>query len=74
MAEKVTFYWRFFADFVSWLSNCLKSYKLLKTFDLHQKGIGKVQVTGRQLAAGAYVYTLIVDGKTIDTKQMILTQ
>lgn len=38
------------------------------------KGVGSVTVNGHSLASGVYVYTLIIDGKTIDTKQMILTK
>jgi hypothetical protein len=38
------------------------------------KGVGFVTVNGHSLASGVYVYTLIIDGKTIDTKQMILTK
>ncbi|MDR2775674.1 MAG: T9SS type A sorting domain-containing protein [Tannerella sp.] len=33
----------------------------------------RVTVSAYDLAAGTYVYTLVVDGKRIDTKKMILT-
>jgi hypothetical protein len=40
------------------------------------KGRGKVSTTifGNELNAGMYIYTLIVDGKSVDTKRMILTK
>ncbi|MCW3070863.1 MAG: hypothetical protein JWO44_753 [Bacteroidetes bacterium] len=37
-------------------------------------GKGAVIVNGNDLNAGMYVYSLIVDGKIIDTKRMILTK
>lgn len=59
-------------------SGVLKIYSLegveLKSFAITQTGFGQVAVTGNSLASGVYVYTLIIDGKAIDTKQMILTK
>ena len=37
------------------------------------KGTGVVTINGRELEAGMYIYTLIADGKEVDTKRMILT-
>ena len=37
------------------------------------KGHSSVTISGSQLKAGMYLYSLIVDGKEIDTKRMILT-
>ena len=34
---------------------------------------GNITIKGDELRAGMYMYTLIADGKVIDTKQMILT-
>ncbi len=48
--------------------------KQLKRIDLDQKGNGKVEIYGRELIAGMYLYALIADGKEIDTKRMILTE
>ncbi len=44
--------------------------------DLQVKGRGKVSTTilGNELSAGMYIYALIVDGKVVDTKRMILTK
>ena len=38
------------------------------------KGEGAVTIEGHELSAGMYIYTLIADGKEIDTKRMILTK
>ena len=46
---------------------------LMETFQAHEKGYGTVAIDGSALAAGMYVYTLVVDGKIIDSKRMILT-
>ena len=52
-------------------------------YDMHGTQLMKKQITGKgnvnitiqgsELKAGMYMYTLIVDGKEIDTKRMILT-
>jgi len=43
-------------------------------FDLRDRGvISTLTVQGRELKAGMYIYSLIVDGREIDTKRMILT-
>jgi hypothetical protein len=43
---------------------------------LQVKGRGNVSTTifGNELNAGMYIYALIVDGKVVDTKRMILTK
>jgi hypothetical protein len=35
---------------------------------------GSVEIKGSDLRVGTYLYTLIVDGKQVDTKQMVLTK
>lgn len=56
----------------------IKIYSLegveIKSFPISQKGVSEVSINGNSLAAGVYVYTLFVDGKTVDTKQMVLTR
>jgi hypothetical protein len=37
-------------------------------------GKGSVKVDAATLASGAYQYSLIIDGKLIATKQMVLTK
>lgn len=44
----------------------------MKTFDLKSNS-QSVEITGGQLTAGTYIYSLFVDGILIDSKQMILT-
>src|SRR5574344_1731558 len=41
---------------------------------LAQRGNAAVTINGGKLAAGMYLYSLIADGKIIDTKRMILTK
>lgn len=44
----------------------------VKTFNLANKGAGNVTINAGELTAGSYYYTLIVDGKKADSKQMVL--
>ena len=44
---------------------------VLKQINLHTKGNATVQLDASTLAAGAYRYSLYVDGKIVDSKQMI---
>jgi Chaperone of endosialidase len=46
----------------------------IKTINIAQTGKGSVEVNGGSLAAGTYTYQLILDGKTIDTKLMVITK
>ena len=45
--------------------------KLMKTVDITKKGRGQMYVFANDLTNGIYSYTLIVDGKVIDTKKMM---
>ncbi|NLD50252.1 MAG: T9SS type A sorting domain-containing protein [Clostridiaceae bacterium] len=45
----------------------------LKSYDLHLNGNGNIKINAGELNPGMYMYTLITDGKVIDTKRMILT-
>jgi len=47
---------------------------LIKTIPINGNGNQAITVSGSSLTAGMYYYALIVDGKEIDTKKMILTQ
>lgn len=47
--------------------------KRLKSHDLSDNGVGQVMIDGMEFGAGIYIYTLIVDDKVVDTKQMVLT-
>lgn len=44
---------------------------VIKAIDIKEKGKGSLNVFADDLSHGLYRYTLIVDGKTIDTKQMV---
>ena len=37
-------------------------------------GEGSITISANELYAGTYLYSLIVDGRLIDTKQMIITE
>lgn len=46
----------------------------LKCYNLDTSGVGVVTIDGSELRAGMYMYSLLVDGKLIDTKRMVLTE
>jgi len=39
-----------------------------------QNGAGEVQLKSKNLAAGTYSYSLVLDGRIADTKQMLIGQ
>lgn len=45
--------------------------KVIKTVDVTTQGKGQLNVFANDLSSGIYTYTLVVDGKTIDTKRMM---
>jgi hypothetical protein len=45
-----------------------------KKIEVSQRANGSVTIHGSEFVAGMYIYTLIADGKEIDTKRMILTE
>ena len=45
--------------------------RLIQSTDLSQKGKGVVNVFASDLSNGIYTYTLVVDGKIIETKKMV---
>jgi len=47
--------------------------KNIKTFDLKNSNKNNIEINGGQLAAGSYIYSLVLEGVLIDSKQMILT-
>jgi len=46
----------------------------LKVIPINQNGKGYITINGSELHPGMYLYSLIADGKEIDTKRMILTE
>lgn len=45
---------------------------LIKKYEIQKLGVGSVEINGKELKAGMYIYTLIVNQKEIDSKRMIL--
>lgn len=45
--------------------------KIIKTVDITKKGRGQINVFANDLSNGLYMYSLIIDGMTIDTKKMV---
>jgi len=45
--------------------------KIIKTVEIKEKGKGTLNVFSSDLSSGMYSYSLIVDGKVIDTKKMM---
>lgn len=48
--------------------------KQVAVYNNLESGQGEVLIEGRKLEAGMYLYTLVADGKEVDTKRMIMTQ
>jgi len=48
--------------------------KQLKAFPIHGRGNVAVKILAHELSSGMYLYTLINDGKVVDTKRMILIE
>jgi FtsZ-binding cell division protein ZapB len=43
------------------------------SFELNEPGFGQVSLDGSRLAAGIYFYSLTVEGRLIETRQMVVT-
>lgn len=50
------------------------SGKQLMSYNLHERGDSQIYIVGGELDAGMYMYSLVVDGLLIGTKQMLLTE
>jgi hypothetical protein len=48
--------------------------KELKSFMVKTRGETSVKISSNELQAGMYLYTLLVDGKIVSTKRMVLTR
>jgi hypothetical protein len=48
--------------------------KQIYKYQISERGNTSVEITAGSLSAGIYMYSLITDGKVIDTKRMILTE
>ena len=48
-----------------------QSGKIIKTVDLKEKGKGTLNVFANDLSKGIYMYSLMIDGQTVETKKMV---
>ncbi|MGB1206095.1 MAG: tail fiber domain-containing protein [Chitinophagales bacterium] len=48
--------------------------QVISTMDIATRGNTKTTISAKKLTAGTYLYSIVLDGKTIDTKQMILVK
>ena len=48
--------------------------KQMKNIHVANRGDVTVKISGSELSAGMYLYSLIADGKIVDTKRMVLTK
>jgi len=48
------------------------SGKKITSFPIEQKGNTSITITSSQLLAGIYLYSIVTDGKIIDTKRMVV--
>ncbi|GAB1450626.1 hypothetical protein MASR2M47_06820 [Draconibacterium sp.] len=55
------------------LQVCNMTGTLLKTITISQRGAGIELINANEFVAGMYLYSLVCDGKIVDTKQMLLT-
>ena len=46
--------------------------QVIKTYKL-SPGMNNVSITGGSLASGQYTYSLLADGKKVDSKNMVMT-
>ncbi|MBK9319077.1 MAG: T9SS type A sorting domain-containing protein [Bacteroidetes bacterium] len=47
---------------------------LIRQYPIRQSGPGQILVQANELAQGTYVYSLEIDGRSIDTKLMVVTK
>ena len=47
--------------------------KQITTLPLEQKGSSSITITSQKLSAGIYIYSIVADGKVMDSKRMVVT-
>jgi hypothetical protein len=52
----------------------MESLMQLQQYNVNGKGKQTITISGNSLEPGMYLYALVVDGKEVDTKRMILTK
>lgn len=48
--------------------------RLLKTIVIDQRGEGTTRIQAQSLSAGTYFYSLVLDGRALESKKMVLTK
>ena len=48
--------------------------QIINIMDIATRGNTKTAISAGKLTAGTYLYSLVLDGKTVDTKQMVLVK
>lgn len=48
--------------------------KQITTFPITEKGSSSLTITSEKLAAGIYIYSIVADGKVLDSKRMIVAE
>jgi hypothetical protein len=48
--------------------------KQITTFPIEHKGSSSLTLTSEKLTAGIYIYSIVADGKVMDSKRMIITE
>jgi Chaperone of endosialidase len=48
--------------------------RVRKTYNSLAKGLNKISLRGGELEAGTYIYSILVNGKPIDTKRMVIVR
>jgi hypothetical protein len=46
--------------------------RIVKTIALNNRGAGQATINAKELSTGSYFYSLVTDGKKVDTKQMLI--
>ncbi|MEO6556250.1 MAG: tail fiber domain-containing protein [Ferruginibacter sp.] len=46
----------------------------IDTYTVNSKGAGELQIFGSSLSSGIYTYSLVVDGKVVDSKKLVKTK
>lgn len=48
--------------------------KQVTTFPIREKGTASISITSEKLSAGIYIYSIVADGKVMDSKRMIVAE
>ena len=46
--------------------------KQITTFPIRDRGVSSITLTSEKLSAGIYIYSIVADGKIVDSKRMIV--